>query len=151
MPRGLGQLAKGGCALEPAGPATLPLQMANDWEVRPTSSVASLRPPTGTHWHLGITVEPRHLEHFVVLAEEFSFTKAAARLNLVQSCGARRGAGTAPDRHDADAGPHRRGGAVRHLPPGTSRCRGHDCSTVMARAGQTAAAWRTSSSSPAGG
>jgi hypothetical protein len=34
---------------------------------------------------MGITVELRHLEHFVVLAEELSFTKAAARLNLVQS------------------------------------------------------------------
>jgi hypothetical protein len=30
-------------------------------------------------------VEPRHLEHFVVLVEELNFTKAAARLNLVQS------------------------------------------------------------------
>lgn len=34
---------------------------------------------------MGITVELRHLEHFVVLAEELSFTKAAARLHLVQS------------------------------------------------------------------
>jgi DNA-binding transcriptional LysR family regulator len=30
-------------------------------------------------------MELRHLEHFVVLAEELSFTKAAARLHLVQS------------------------------------------------------------------
>jgi DNA-binding transcriptional LysR family regulator len=32
-----------------------------------------------------ITVELRHLEHFVTVAEERSFTRAAARLHLVQS------------------------------------------------------------------